>query len=1147
MSIRAEQKRTFREAIRNLSGYYGVKDANSFMSILLASATDSKVTASSLESAVDFAQEGTLDELSDVLLATSGDGLYIDEIIKKIDEYCIGNPDDPVAKGFTTNPIQGEPLISVTTLDGVFEGEDYKRATNVKEILGTDSELTNAQGNMKSISTIEIHHPNLNFSNRDTAAAAIFLQSLPSIEMSKAVPYFDIKVITRGNPIETDPSDNKKEVFSNGISIYKFLHGENISEGGEKTMKTLIASTPIELASQLPSVGGTAGDTSSDTEEERITVAGMEIFTSPQTMVNGNLTYSDLDTTETNSVPSEQKILDKFRPLLTLTGFDITVAPSVGPLSTESASMKIKLHDKSRLKEIAPLVVPGQLGTVELMIEYGWSHPQSDPKDNPYGALINSMRRRSKWGIVNSTYSFTPTGEVDISLKLITKGAANAAFELISNTGGDRPDASLQKVIKEVREKFRDLKGKGYTMNQEMGAPDVIGKTTSMKGLSSIEPDDWKKIEKFLKNMKSRSKGDSKLHWSGLADKITEAQEKQSSLLDALVSRFKDKMGKCAAVPPIQYKKPFVKKAKKAESSTDSAMQALLDQMSPADEKQKSDSVSASDETILNADGSAKLSEGDGKATPDQPTTIGDAFNVISDAMSNISTREGGNDAISKEIEKQRKEEKPKAKAKERMRTITVYPPFGKLPETQTSDPYLVAKSESLNKISLFQINEKSHVSFGKLLLHFVAEPLANTLKFDEVQLIFYPLNEYSMWARDLNVGQYPVNKARFQEVFYEQLKKSSSMTIQKFINMIARNFFQFQGDDIYGLSSFYGKDEKGKMAIKKKYQKDEKSKIDFTESKQEVLSKCYPDSPIKRFKKPQIKMNIECVPHQTREGESILRLHFFDQAVDSYSSYTQLWQATSASELGIVGKYASSVKKYQSAPPPPEKGSNSKEHKNWDELVKTRQGRVVAYKKHFETAFQTDEEGNVSLGDLSLKKMTIKVPKAGKPGETEEQIVFRIEGGPDQLRGILAKNMPTLKYGTEFSGILNASLSTQSDPSMETINMKRQGVGNIPQGVVDDGLPLTIRPVTLSLDTFGCPFVYFGQQFFVDFQTNTTIDDVYTVTGISHVISQKEFKTNLKLVPLNKLGQYRSMATSLATISAMSTEISEIVDKNKL
>ena len=106
---------------------------------------------------------------------------------------------------------------------------------------------------------------------------------------------------------------------------------------------------------------------------------------------------------------------------------------------------------------------------------------------------------------------------------------------------------------------------------------------------------------------------------------------------------------------------------------------------------------------------------------------------------------------------------------------------------------------------------------------------------------------------------------------------------------------------------------------------------------------------------------------------------------------------------------------------------------------------------------------------------------------------------------------------------------------------MKRQGVGNVPQGVVDDGLPLTIRPVTLSLDTFGCPFLYFGQQFFVDFNTNTTIDDVYTVTGISHNISQNEFKTTVKLVPLNKLGQFRAMAGSLATIEALSKEVSEL------
>ena len=77
MSVRSDQKKLFREAIRNLSGYYGVKDANSFMSILLASANNEEITMATLETANQVAQEGGLDELSAVMLSTSGDGLYL--------------------------------------------------------------------------------------------------------------------------------------------------------------------------------------------------------------------------------------------------------------------------------------------------------------------------------------------------------------------------------------------------------------------------------------------------------------------------------------------------------------------------------------------------------------------------------------------------------------------------------------------------------------------------------------------------------------------------------------------------------------------------------------------------------------------------------------------------------------------------------------------------------------------------------------------------------------------------------------------------------------------------------------------------------------------------------------------------------------
>lgn len=170
---------------------------------------------------------------------------------------------------------------------------------------------------------------------------------------------------------------------------------------------------------------------------------------------------------------------------------------------------------------------------------------------------------------------------------------------------------------------------------------------------------------------------------------------------------------------------------------------------------------------------------------------------------------------------------------------------------------------------------------------------------------------------------------------------------------------------------------------------------------------------------------------------------------------------------------------------------------------------------------------------------------KTGKPtGNTTAVTKYRIQGGPDQLRGILAANMPTLKYGTEYSGILNASLQTMSNPAMETIHMQRQGKNTGPSGASDNGLPMQVKPMELSLDTFGCPYINFGQQFFVDFQTNTSIDDIYAVSGVSHSLSPSEFKTSIKLSPLNKLGQFRAMTDQFDDAMAMTKEVGKNIEE---
>ena len=96
----------------------------------------------------------------------------------------------------------------------------------------------------------------------------------------------------------------------------------------------------------------------------------------------------------------------------------------------------------------------------------------------------------------------------------------------------------------------------------------------------------------------------------------------------------------------------------------------------------------------------------------------------------------------------------------------------------------------------------------------------------------------------------------------------------------------------------------------------------------------------------------------------------------------------------------------------------------------------------------------------------------------------------------------------------------------LATINMQRQGFGSPqdPQGSRDAGVPMRISPTELTMETFGCPLFNFGQQFFIDFGTGTSADNVYAVTGIDHSIESGEFKTNVKMIQLDTYGKYEGL-----------------------
>ena len=479
-----------REAMKELGAAYGIKDKNSFVQLLLDKSVtdDGTLHGDEIE---EFNPNPELKELADAIISLQGNGKFGFELVKAIQDFAVKTkPDSPnkkIADQLRNEPEDGKDntFISVTRSKSVTSSEreewGFLRDHGVEDIIPSMGQNIVEGTERQSVTVIEFHDPLLNFSNRESAAATIFLQALPSIEISRAVPYFDMKAIVKGDPMVENPEVDaslKKDgsfQFGNGISIYKFLSGERI-EADDTVVRDLARAIPVDMAVPKATLQGQSGEKveKPETQEGMISVAGMEVFTSPQTMVRGDWQHVDLDTTSNNygpgasprQIPQENKVLDKFRPLMTVESFNAQVTPATGMLATKSADIKIKLHDKTRLNQVIPFIQPAHLGLVDIQVEWGWSHPETDPQKNPYGALINSMRCKELYGVMNSSYTFTPEGQVDISLRLFSKGAQQATFELISNSkdGAKHPMDLLKDVIMSLRAAVKDLKKAGYTI-----------------------------------------------------------------------------------------------------------------------------------------------------------------------------------------------------------------------------------------------------------------------------------------------------------------------------------------------------------------------------------------------------------------------------------------------------------------------------------------------------------------------------------------------------------------------------------------------------------------------------------------------------------------------------------------------------------
>lgn len=930
-------------------------------------------------------------------------------------------------------------LFTVTSKDTFQTDKEFCSSCEIGSIIDASGFNENFSAPTKekpNIGVLQFHDVALNFANRSSGMVGVFLNMLPTLEMSKCQPYVDIKLITataQSKPIKDASGNITGAKIGNGISLLRFLKGTDADMGIDNPM---LLGLPIGLDIAQEPVLNDHGEQEYDENgqpkmmNKPTTVAGMEIFTAPQTLVNGNEPHYDIGpyrteivnvggvnevqvTTPSSGTPippgRTASVIDKFRPFLTLKSFDVDVQPARGMISTKSASIKFTLHDRSRLAEIGQLVKPDGLSKVEIMAEYGWSHPEGTGSKNLFATMLNSFRVKEKFMVVNSSMSFDDVGQVEVSLKLVSKGNQDMSFRMVTNKECAESMDEIKNIFNRIRELKKEIRG-DLQDNEEMIGSETLGKANSVSAIMNMTAEDMAALQTLLTNLEANNAENTP--YDDLAESMTQALTAVSSFESQLQAAMQ---GKIAALDAL--KDPFIKGCSAA----------------------------------------------------------------------GIALKDVGGD-----------------------------------------------------------IRGKDHVSFAKVALEFIAKPLAATHRFDEVQLCFYPMNQYCTFAKDDDTGSFPFNREVFQKTLMEKLKKNPAMTVAAFMGFINTTFFNEMASDIYGFGSIYERDpETGKKKLRAEFEESEEARTQIASEKNKVYEDAYGPDGEKKFIKPSVQMYMEAVPGADAasggDNATILRIHFFDKAATSFSGFADLWESLRGSMSSAINSAAVSALKIKDDP-------IASDDEGYEEQQATLSGHSEQFQQQLALLQELDileligADGAPIPGGLENLEAAVDVATGLETDPDQISAIqatlagsfLRIKGGPMGMKYLFHRNMPSIKYGSTYSAVISAKLATQADARMATIHMQRaKSSGGGPEGAGSDGLPLRTFPGSLSMTTWGCPLFNFGQQFFVDFGTGTTLDDVYGVTGVSHKFAPGTFETQLKFVPLQKFGTYQSLMGNMGKLIA--------------
>jgi len=833
-----------------------------------------------------------------------------------------------------------------------------------------------------TVMALQIFPINVGLDITDTEITSLFLNSLNTLSISQAVPYMDVQLITA-----------VPEGDGNFKSAPKMSLGKFLGAGDKDAMLGRFTQNPAVKGANDATLG---------------TVAGMEIFTTPQTLVDA-----------TNASYSREKggPIDKFRPFMAIEGITITDSFSgAGTISYKSAEMNLILFDKGRLNEISEFVAPRRDPNVKFQITYGWSHPDggnlSRPADSDaearIGTLVDSMRVSELYTLVNSNYNINADGTVNIGLTLSMDATNQIRSKTLTGTAFSISSGSinvndLNRQLEDIKNAFADVVFPG---NARIDLP-VFVQSPDIGSIISMDSESVKKLRQFASRLR---------------------------------------------------------KSKKLPASVRSEAATLM--------------------AIFGKKGTRKTLV---KGREAQATGFVNFLRKTADPYLRFqSSKYGVQEAHFKGGRiKKREDEAGEAK-------------------------------------------KQTYVSYGKLMLSVLTPVLSDSET--DLQFFFSSFNANAAAVFDYNIAQFPIELNDFEKELKEFLKKRAQVTIDDFVRFVSEKFLTFDGARAFGMSNVVKPNERKEVgstqsvaskATRRLFSsKDPADALKLQKIQRDNLLAIYGQKrkrPL--YVKPRISMRIVTRKSSSDPSKNVTRIYFQDLTAGQQTTTAQALIDLMRSGVTDIPDYSPTAKDKRNPK------HNDAISGNLEKLVKL---------KYIVKASEA-EGGTVKVPDAIKKSLEAKGIKSNEINKILNGLKdkYFLNTDPPSLRKFFFENSPYLLHGTEASGIIEASMSAEADDNLTSIFLAQRysGKGNLSAPQQSTNLPFMVHPATLSITTFGCPTLNLTQKYFVDYATNTTLDNYYNVVSVSHKIDSTGYTTSAELKPANAYGSYANIEDRLADI----------------